>query len=118
MFDSLSFENTVEVYQPTETYTPGDGYNTEYPDSPTATIDGALDAPTSSADADAGGTTEAVDLTVYIDETVNISWNDAGDSGESETGIKVSGVKYTVDDIDEQHDGLLKLDCVEVDTWG
>jgi len=117
MFDSLSFENTVEVYQPTETYEAGDGYDIEYPDTPTTTIDAALDPPSTSPGVDPGGTTETADLTIYVAEDVGIAFNTAGDTGEAETGIVVDGIKYVIDDIDDQQDGLLALGCDEVDQW-
>jgi len=115
--DALGFEDTVEIYQPTETYEAGDGYSIEYPDSATATIDAALDPPSTSPDVDPGGTTETADLTIYVAADVGIEFNVAGDTGEAETGIVVDGIKYVIDDIDNQQDGLLALGCDEVDTW-
>jgi len=115
--DALGYEQNVEVYQPTETYDPGDGYDISYPDSPTTTIDAALDPPSTSPDVDPGGTTETADLTIYVEASVGIEFNTAGDTGEAETGIVVGGIKYVVDDIDDQQDGLLALGCDEVDTW-
>jgi len=113
----LGFEDTVRVYQPTETYTPGEGYDVAYPEEPTATLDGALDPPSTSADVDPGGTTETADLTVYVADDVSIQFNTAGDTGEAETGVEVDGIKYVVDAIDDQQDGFLGLACDEVDTW-
>jgi len=115
--DALGYEDNVEVYQPAETYEAGEGYSIEYPDAPTATIDGALDTPSSDSDKDAGGTTESVDLTIGVRKTMNIAWNDAGDSGEAKTGVEVEGTQYVVDTIDDQYDGLLELSCDEVDQW-
>ena len=115
--DALGFEATVDVYQPIETYEAGDGYTIGYPDEPTTTIDAALDPPSTSPDVDPGGTTETADLTVYVATDVGIEFNVAGDTGEAETGIVVDGIKYVIDDIDDQQDGLLALGCDEVDTW-
>jgi hypothetical protein len=115
--DALGFDSNVEVYQPTEEYTPGDGYETTYPDAPTTTLDGALDPPSSSPDIDPGGTTETADLVVYVRADVGIQFNDAGDTGEAKTGLEVDGLQYVVDDIDDQQDGFLALGCDEVDQW-
>jgi len=115
--EALGYEDTVDVYQPTETYEAGEGYSVGYPDEPTTTIDAALDPPSTSPDVDPGGTTETADLTIYVSNDVGIEFNVAGDTGEAETGIVVDGIKYVIDDIDDQQDGLLALGCDEVDQW-
>jgi len=115
--DALGWDANVAVYQPTEAYTPGDGFDVSYPDSPTTTLDGALDVPSDSSDVDAGGTTETADLTVYVRADVGVEFNTAGDSEEALTGLVVDGLKYVVDDIEGQFDGLLALQCDEVDAW-
>lgn len=115
--NALGYDDNVDVYQPSETYDPGDGYETTYPDAPTVTIDGAPDPPSSSADINAGGTTEAADLVIYVRGDVGIQFNDAGDTGEAKTGLEVDGLQYVVDDIDDQQDGFLELSCDEVDEW-
>jgi len=113
----LGWDQNVAVYQPEETYTPGDGFDVAYPDSPTATLDGALDVPSDRADVDEGGTTETADLTVYVRADVSVEFNTAGESEEALTGLEVDGLKYVVDDIESQFDGLLALQCDEVDAW-
>jgi len=113
----LGYEQNVDIYQPSETYVQGEGYDVEYPDTPTATIDGALEPPSTRTDVDPGGTTEQADLTVYVRPDVGVTFQAGGDSGEAETGVVVDGLKYIVDDIDDQQDGLLALGCDEVDTW-
>ena len=115
--DALGYEQNVDVYQPTETYDPGDGYEITYPDTATATIDAALDPPSTDPDVDPGGTTEQADLTIYVSEGVGVPFNTAGDTGEANTGVEVDGLKYVVDDIDDQQDGFLALGCDEVDQW-
>jgi len=115
--DALGWDNTAEVYQPTESYNAGDGFETTYPSSATATLDAALDPPSSSPDIDPGGTTETADLTIYVRDDVSVDFNSAGESGEAKTGIIVDGLKYVVDDIDDQQDGLLALGLSEVDQW-
>ena len=113
----LGYDDNVDVYQPEETYTPGEGYDVHYPDVPTATLTGALEPPSTRTDVDPGGTTEQADLTVYVRADVPIQFQAGGRSGEAETGVIVDGLKYIVDDIDDQQDGWLGLGCDEVDTW-
>jgi len=115
--DALGWDETVEVYQPTEEYAPGDGFSVVYPDTATAVLDGALDTPRDSSDVDEGGTTETADLTAYVRADVSIEFNVAGESGEALTGIVVGGQKYVVDDIEDQFDGMIALLCDEVDSW-
>jgi len=115
--DALGWDQNVAVYQPTETYEPGGGFEVTYPDSPTTTLDGALDVPRDTANVDEGGTTETADLAVYVRADVNVEFNTAGDSDEALTGLVIDGAKYVVDTIEDQFDGLLELACDEVDTW-
>jgi len=125
--DALGWDATVEVYQPTESYVAGEGFSVEYPDAPTATLDGALDVPSDSPNIDAGGTTETSDLAVYVTGGIGFgnnfadlfgsALNTVGDSGEAKTGVEVAGQQYVVDTVEDQFDGLLELACDEVDEW-
>jgi len=115
--DGLGWDLTVAVYQPTETYNPGDGFSVTYPDTATTTLDGGLDPPSDSADVDAGGTTETADLTVYVLADTDTEFVTAGASGDPPTGVIVDGARYVVDTSENQFDGLLELSCDEVDEW-
>jgi hypothetical protein len=115
--DGLGWDQNVDVFVPTETYSSGDGFEVTYPDSPTATVDGALDTPDADADVDRGGTTETADLLVYVRTDTGVTWTGAGENGDAETGIMVDGLQYVIETIEPQHDGLLALECTEVDSW-
>jgi len=115
--DALGWDAAVAVYQPTEEYTPGEGFEITYPDEPTTTLDGALEVPSDSADVDTGGTTETADLTVYVRADVPVDFNTTGETDEALTGLEIDGRKYVVDDIEEQFDGFIALVCDEVDQW-
>lgn len=116
-FDALAWDQNVEVYQPTESYAAGDGFDVTYPDAATTTLDGALEVPSDSADVDPGGTTETSDLMVYIRADADVVITPAGESGEAKTGLVIRGQKYVVDTIEQQFDGMLGLACEEVDSW-
>jgi peptidoglycan hydrolase-like amidase len=115
--DALGWDQNVDVYQPTESYTAGEGFEITYPNSPTTTLDGALEVPSDSADINAGGTTETADLQVYVRADVPVEINTAGESGEALTGLEIAERQYVVDTIEEQFDGMLALSCDEVDGW-
>lgn len=115
--DALGWDSNVDVYQPTETYTPGDGFDVSYPDTPTVTLDGALDVPSDAPGIDEGGTTETADLSVYVRADVSVEFNTAGETDEALTGIEIDGRKYVVDTVEEQFDGMIALSCDEVDGW-
>ena len=116
--DALGWNESVAVYQPTESYTAGDGYEITYPEEPTARLDAALSPPSVAADIDRGGTTESADLTVHLAADVKIAFNDAGETGEALTGLEAAGRQYVVDEAEPQRDVFLLLRCVEVDSWG
>lgn len=115
--DLLGWDANVDVYQPTEDYAAGEGFDVSYPEEPTTTLDGALEVPSDSADINAGGTTETADLTVYVRASVSVEFNTAGESGEALTGLEIAERQYVVDTIEEQFDGMLALSCDEVDGW-
>ena len=117
MLDSLGWDTNVEVYQPGEAYTPGEGYDVSYPSEPTKTLSAAVEVPSDSADVDPGGTTEMADLTIYIRTDIDLAINDAGTSGEAKTGLVVNNQKYVIDTVEPQFDGMLALACEEVDLW-
>ena len=115
--DALGWDQNVEVYQPTESYAAGDGFDVTYPDAPTTTLDGAVEVPSDSADVNPGGTTQTSDLTVYIRADADVAINTAGESGETKTGLGIGDQKYVVDTVEQQFDGMLGLACEEVDVW-
>ena len=106
----------VDVYEPTETYTQGDGWSVSYPDTPSSTTEGEAVPPESDPNVDAGGTTETSDMGVYVSSSAGVSWTDYGESGQAVTRIDVAGTRYEVTGVDPQFDGRERLECTEVDT--
>jgi len=115
--DALGWDQNVEVYQPSEEYVAGEGFEVTYPDSPTTTLDGALDVASDSPDIDSGGATETSDLAIYVTDDVAVDFEPAIESSEAKTGVEVDGQQYLVDTVEDQFDGLLELACDEVDGW-
>lgn len=107
---------TIEVYTPTETPDPGQGYSVSYPDVPDATIDAHASSIEDSTDRDEGGTASEADVIIRVKNNTGISWIEYG--AESEASIQVvdvdTGVRYEIVAVGSEHNGLLKLEAVEV----
>jgi hypothetical protein len=115
MFDRLDFEQTVEIFQPDTTYTAGSGFASALPDAPTLVVDGAIDTISSDPQVDDLGTTEQSDLDVFVSDDLDITFQTAGEEGEAKTNIVVNGDRFAVDTAEDQLDGLIQLQCDEVD---
>jgi hypothetical protein len=116
--DALGYDNNVELYEPTESYTQGEGYDISYPSTPTEVVSGETEPPSASSDTDRGGTTREADLMVYVTDDISTDPTDSGESGEALTRVEVDGTDfvYEVQYVEEQFDGMQKLVCSEVDT--
>jgi hypothetical protein len=115
MFDRLDFEQTVEIFQPSTSYEAGSGFSSSVPDAPTLVTDGAIDTVTSDPEIDDLGTTEQSDLDVFVRDDLPVTFNTAGEEGEAKTQIVVDGDRFAVDTAEDQLDGLVQLQCDEVD---
>jgi hypothetical protein len=105
---------SIEVYEPTESYQQGEGWSVSYPDSALSTVTGEAVPPESDPNVDAGGTTETADMGVYVPSDSGVTWTDYGESGEATTRIDVSDSRYEITGMDEQFDGRVRLRCSEV----
>jgi len=117
--DRLDWDATAGVYVPQTSFQAGDGFDAEYPDSATITVDAALETPDANAQRDAGGRTETVDLTIYVSavSVSSIPLTDSGDAGDPPTGVEVDEIRYITETIESQFDGFLELGLTEVDEW-
>lgn len=115
---ALGYESNVELYQPTEPFVQGEGYDISYPSTPTETVAGEAVPPNAQADTDRGGTTREADLVVLVSETIQTDLDDAGESGEALTRVEIDGDSetYEVQTVEPQFDGLDRVLCSEVDT--
>jgi len=119
----------IDVYEPSESYTAGDGWSVSYPSSPTTSTSGEVVPPESDPNIDTGGTSQTADLNIYVpwfagygvdgydevDYGSGIQWTDYGESGEAATRVEIDGAMYEVEAVDEQFDGRNRLACTEVD---
>jgi hypothetical protein len=115
--DALGYQSNVAVFEPAETFTQGEGYEISYPGTPTALLDGMIEPPSAQSDFGRGGGTREADLSVFVDADVSVDFTDAGESEEALTRIEVDEVagQFEVEITEPQLDGLLRLDCSEVD---
>jgi|APHM01.1.fsa_nt_gi hypothetical protein len=107
---------TIEVSEPTETYTPGGGFGVSYSNKPDATFDVRLSSPSASTDRDRGGTTGEIDATISIRDDTGQQFVDYTDELEAPVEIvdTADGTRYEVESRTDPHNGLIELDVVEV----
>jgi hypothetical protein len=113
--DALGFTQTLEVYEPTESFSQADGYSVSYPDAPTATVDAEVAPPEADANRDEGGTTTNADVVIYVDDGTDLSFTDFGESGEAATKVTMvaTGESYKLTEATNEQNGLLKLEAVD-----
>jgi hypothetical protein len=116
----FTYDTRIDVFEPEETYTPGDGFTLTIPDPETDTPDATYEAvamsPEDAADRERSGTTSEVDRLFQVRDNTGQQWTDFGESGEAATRIKEveTGLVYVVESVTDRHDGRERLDCVEV----
>lgn len=111
--DSLH-NTTIDVYEPTETYTQGEGWTVTYPDTPDATYDARFDSPSSNQDRDEAGTETEIDAIARVRDDVSQQWTGWGEATEAAVRIEEGGTTYEVQDVPPTKDGLTKLEVVAV----
>lgn len=113
--DSLA-TTTIDVLEPTESYTPGDGVDITYPDTPTATYDARVEQPSDDTDSDRSGTSAEVDAVVRVRDDTGQQWTGFGDGGEASTHVvdTATGIRYEVQGIVDAKDGVITLEVAEV----
>jgi hypothetical protein len=112
--EALGYQDTLDVYAPTETYDEADGYVTTYPDQPTRVVDAELATPQADADRQPQGTTSEADLVIRVAEPRD-QWTGYGVDGEATPRVvdRSTGVRYQIVDVASEHNGLLRLEAVE-----
>lgn len=106
---------TVEVFEPAESYKQGDGYTVTYPDLPSAAIEARVEEPSTNADQDRSGTSSEIDAEVRVRSDLDQQWTGWGESGAA-TRLRdaADGRLFEVQSVVDGHNGLLKLEVVEV----
>lgn len=112
-------QTTVDVYEPTESYSQSSGYDVSYPGSATTSgVDARAEPPADQTDRDAGGTTTDHDRVYLVRDDSGVSWTDFGASGQAATRFDDTdtGDRYEVVAVLDERDGLVRLACSEVAT--
>jgi hypothetical protein len=107
---------TIDVYEPTETETVGEGINVSYPDTPTnEALSARADEPQPESDRDAGGTTADVDRVYRVRDDARDTWTGFGVAGEAALRIEDgdTGETYLVANVVDERNGLIRLECRE-----
>jgi len=106
---------TIEVFEPTETYEAGDGFSVTYPDTPAATYQARVVAPSARAERGEGGTTAEIDAVVVVRDDTGQVWTDF--TAEREAPVEfvdtADGTRYAVEAVTDPHNGTLELEVVE-----
>jgi hypothetical protein len=112
---ALGFEDSLDVYEPTETYTPGEGYSVTYPGSPARTVDAEIVPPEVLADRNRGGTTSEADAIIRVAEPRS-QWVGFGSEGEASVEVvdTETGVRYQVETVASERNGLTRLEASEL----
>jgi hypothetical protein len=106
----------IDVYVPTESYAPGDGYDVSYPDTPAeSALDARADEPQPDAERDTGGTTADVDRVYRVRDDARDSWTGFGEDGEAAVRIEDTdtGETFVVESVVDDRNGLTRLECME-----
>jgi len=116
----LTYNTSIEVYEPDEDYETGDGFSLTIPDpeadAPDATYEARAMDPTDTTGRDASGTSSEADRRFQVRDDTGQQWTDFGESGEAATRVREveTGIVYVVESVIDRHDGRETLDCTEV----
>jgi len=107
---------TIEVYEPSESYTAGEGFDVSYPASPDATYTARVSSVSRSPQRDDGGTTAEADAVVTVRDDTGQTWTDFTDEAEAPVELvdTADGTRYEVEATTDPHNGLLELEVAEV----
>jgi hypothetical protein len=115
--DALGYHDNIDVFQPTESFTQGEGWDVSYPSTADATLSGIAEPPDADRDRDRGGTTRDADLVLHVPADTNVTFDESGESGDAPTRVEVADSDRTYEVAtapDPQFDGLQTVACVEV----
>ena len=107
---------TIEVYEPSESYTAGEGFSVSYPATPNATYTARVSSVSRSPQRDDGGTTAEADAVVTVRDDTGQTWTDFTDELEAPVELvdQADGTRFEVEAVTDPHNGLLELEAAEV----
>lgn len=106
----------IEVYEPTTSYSQGDGWDVSYPAMPTTYYEARVDEPTSDANRERSGTTAEIDVVIIVRDDTGQQWTGFGDKTEASSRVldPADGTLYEVQDVVDAHNGTIELEATEV----
>jgi hypothetical protein len=116
----FSHNSRIEVYEPSESYQPGDGFELTVPDPDTDAPDDEYRAeardPTDDPTRERAGTESELDRVFLVRDDTGQQWTDFGQSGEAATRIREvrTGNDYVVESVSDRHDGRERLAASEI----
>jgi len=107
---------TIDVFEPSESYAAGEGFDVSYSATPDATYSARVSSVSRAPDRNDGGTTAEADALVTVRDDTGQTWTDFTD--ELEAPVEVvdtgTGVRYEIQAVTDPHNGLLELEAVEI----
>lgn len=106
---------TVQVFQPSVTYSPGDGFTVSYPDTPDAELDARVSTPSPAGEKERGGTTAELDATIHVRSDVSVQLTGFGDDGEASARLTDTrtGIQYRAETVTDRTGGLTVIQASE-----
>jgi len=113
--DTTLTNTTIEVFEPTVSYSAGDGFSVSYPDTPSASYAARIDGQNETGTKERGGTTAEIDATVRVRDDLDQQWVGYGENGDAELRIvdTETGNEYAVESVSEPEGGLTVLRVTE-----
>jgi hypothetical protein len=107
---------TVDVYEPAESYTQGEGWSVTYPDTASASYKARVDSPSAESERERSGTTSEIDVVVRVRDDTGQTWTGFGENTEAPVRVEDTndGTRYEVENVIDDHDGMITLEAVEV----
>lgn len=106
---------TVEVRQPSVSYSPGDGFSVTFPDSPDAELDARVSTPSPAGQKERGGTSAEIDATIHIRSDVSPQLTGFGDDGEAAARLTNTrtGTEFRAETVTDRSGGLTVIQASE-----
>lgn len=107
---------TIDVFEPSTSFTQGEGWDVTYPDSADATYDARVDSPEATAERERSGMTAEIDAVVIVRDDTGQTWTGFGTETEASVRAKdtADGTLYEVESVVDPHNGTIELEVTEV----
>lgn len=106
----------IEVYEPSVSYTQGEGWDVSYPSTPNSVYDARVESPDATEEKQRSGTDVEIDAIVRVRDDTGQQWTGWGE--EETAAVRVLDANdqttYEVQTVVTQHDGTVEMEVVEV----